>query len=129
MARDPGDPTTKEREDHNATHRPFRSWCPICVNAKGREEAHRKGRGKERSCEATISLDYKTFDQEDDRDDKATAVVYKDDHTTMMFGHVYERKSASVIEKTPTGERSGRKSSSGLHGTSKGHKDWAGRAG
>ena len=50
VARDPGDPTTKEREDHNATHIPFRSWCPICVKAKGREEAHRNGRGKERSC-------------------------------------------------------------------------------
>ena len=43
VARDPGDPTTKEREDHNATHIPFRSWCPICVKAKGREEAHRNG--------------------------------------------------------------------------------------
>ena len=60
-ARDPGDPPTKEREDHNATHIPFRSWCPICVKAKGREEAHRNGRGKERSCKATISFDYKTF--------------------------------------------------------------------
>ena len=34
VARDPGDPTKKEREDHNATHIPFRSWCPICVRAK-----------------------------------------------------------------------------------------------
>ena len=53
VARDPGDPTTKEREDHNATHIPFRSWCPICVKATGREEAHKNGRGKERSCKAT----------------------------------------------------------------------------
>ena len=45
VARDPGDPTKKEREDHNATHIPFRSWCPICVKAKGREEAHRNARG------------------------------------------------------------------------------------
>ena len=36
VARDPGDPATKEREDHNATHILFRSLCPICVNAKGR---------------------------------------------------------------------------------------------
>ena len=33
---------------------------------------------------ATISFDYKTFGQEDDRDDKATAIVYKD-HTKMNF--------------------------------------------
>ena len=85
VARDPGDRTTKEREDHDATHIPFRSWCPICVKAKGREEAHRIGKGKERSCKAKVSLDYKTFGREDDRDDKATATVYKDDHTQMFL--------------------------------------------
>ena len=42
-----------------------------------------------------ISFDYKTFGQEDDRDDKATAIVYKDDHTKTIFGHVCERKGAS----------------------------------
>ena len=47
VARDPGDPTMKEREDHNASHTPFRSWCPIFAKAKGREEAHRNGRRKE----------------------------------------------------------------------------------
>ena len=44
----------------------------------------------------------KTCGEEDDRDDKATAIVYKDDHTKMSFGHVCERKGASdtwVIEK------------------------------
>ena len=56
VARDPGDPTTNEREDRNATHIPFRSWCPICVKEKGREEAHRNERGKERSCEATQTI-------------------------------------------------------------------------
>ena len=56
VARDPGDPTTKEREDHNATHVHFRSWCPICVKAKGREDERRK-----RSCKATISSEYKLF--------------------------------------------------------------------
>ena len=77
------------------------------MKAKGREEANRHGRGKERSCQATISFDYKTFGQEDDRDDKATAIVYKDDHnkddhTNMIFGHGCEQKRASgtrVVEK------------------------------
>ena len=71
-------------------------------------QSERKGGGaqkwkkKERSCKATVSLGYKTFGQEDDRDDKATAIVFKDDHTKMIFGHVCERKGASdtwVIEK------------------------------
>ena len=40
-------------------------------------------------------FDYKTFGQEDDRDDKATASVYKNDHTKMICGHACERKGAS----------------------------------
>ena len=75
VARDPADPTTKEREDHNATHIPFRSWCPIYVKAKGIEQAHRNGRGKERSCKATIAFVYTICGQEDDRDDEATVNV------------------------------------------------------
>jgi len=95
IARDPGDPTLKEREDHNATHVPYRSWCPVCVKAKGKEEAHRNLKGSEKSCKATISFDYKSFGQEADEDDKATAIVYKDDKTKMTFGHVCECKGAS----------------------------------
>ena len=38
------------------------------------------------------------------------------------------REAPSIIQHSPasdaTGELSGRKSSSGLHGTSKGHEDW-----
>ena len=73
---------------------PFCSWCSICVKANGREEARRNGRGKE-SCKATISFDHKTFGQEDERDDIATATVYEDDHTQVIFGHVCERKETS----------------------------------
>ena len=97
VARDPGDPSPVEREEHNATHMPYRSWCPVCVKAKGREEPHRNLKGKERSCIPTISFDYKSFGQEDEVNDKATAVVFKDDHTKMLFGHVCEVKGASDI--------------------------------
>ena len=77
VVRDPGDLTTNVREDHNATHIPFRSWCRICVKSKGREDAHRNRRGEERRCMSTHAFDYRTFGQENDRDDTATAVVYK----------------------------------------------------
>ena len=53
-----------------------------------------------------MSFDCTAFAQEDDRDDKATATVYKDDHTNMIFGHVFGRKGASdtqVIEKIKEG--------------------------
>ena len=97
IARDPGNPTPQEREVHNATHVPYRSWCPICVKAKGKEEAHRDLKGKEKSVKATISFDYKSFGQEGATDDKATALVYRDDKTKMVFGHICEHKGASDV--------------------------------
>ena len=33
----PLEPTQQERELHNLTHLPYRSWCEICVKAKGKE--------------------------------------------------------------------------------------------
>ena len=44
VARNPGDLTDKEVEEHNVTHLPHRSWCPVCVKARGKEEAHKKVR-------------------------------------------------------------------------------------
>ena len=36
VAKDPGAPIEAEIEEHNATHLPHRSWCPICVKAGGK---------------------------------------------------------------------------------------------
>ena len=86
--------TRRRRSEKVTTERTYPSALPSCVKAKGREEAHRNGRGKERSCKATISFDYKTFGQEDDLDDKATAIEHKDDHTKMIFGHGLRAKAS-----------------------------------
>ena len=32
--------TQKEREDHMLTHLPYRSWCKVCVAARGYSHAH-----------------------------------------------------------------------------------------
>ena len=37
-------PSRKEREQHELTHTPYRSWCPHCVRARGRNRAHRAGK-------------------------------------------------------------------------------------
>ena len=36
-------PHPTEVEQHNVTHCPYRSWCRVCVEAAGREDAHRAG--------------------------------------------------------------------------------------
>ena len=38
----PGPPTDAVRMAHNATHVPFRDWCPICVVSRGRSSPHRR---------------------------------------------------------------------------------------
>ena len=30
----------KEREEHELTHIPYRSWCPHCVRGRGRNQPH-----------------------------------------------------------------------------------------
>ena len=38
----PEPPTDAARMAHNATHVPFRDWCPICVASRGRSSTHRR---------------------------------------------------------------------------------------
>ena len=38
--RAPKEPTRDERMRHEATHLPYRSWCPICVRGRGRNAPH-----------------------------------------------------------------------------------------
>ena len=38
----PEGPSKHERETHNLTHIPFRSWCEHCVKGRARKKAHKK---------------------------------------------------------------------------------------
>ena len=42
ILRTPEPPTDAARMAHNATHVPFRDWCPICVASRGRSWARRR---------------------------------------------------------------------------------------
>ena len=61
--RDPGSPTREERKRHYATHMPFRSWCPVCTQGKGKENPHWRKKVKVESDKAEVGLDYKSFGQ------------------------------------------------------------------
>ncbi len=41
-SKSPKDPTRKEKEEHELTHMPFRSWCEDCVKSRARNAHHRK---------------------------------------------------------------------------------------
>ena len=58
VARAPVRPTEEEVEIHNATHVPFRSWCPFCVAGKAKVNSHLQKDVDRPSDVPVISLDY-----------------------------------------------------------------------
>ena len=94
IAKDPTAPTAEEREAHNVTHLPYRSWCSTCVEAKGKEDGHCQKKEGEKSDKPTVGIDYKSFGQSAKEDDKATAIVIRDKSTRNTYAHICERKGA-----------------------------------
>ena len=68
----PQTPSRLEREQHELTHTPYRSWCEHCVRARGRSRPHQK-KSQEEKEEATvprISFDYFFFSEEEEAANK-----------------------------------------------------------
>ena len=49
-------PTKAEREEHDKTHLPFRSWCRHCVRGRGNELPHRSNQCETEGVE--MSFDF-----------------------------------------------------------------------
>ena len=92
LLKDPGSPTQEEVDRHYVTHMPFRSWCPVCVQGKARENPHYRKVGKTTSDKPTIGLDYKSFGESINEDDKRTAIVLRDKATVTTHAHAVQRK-------------------------------------
>ena len=54
----PKAPSKEEIEAHNATHLPYRNWCPWCVAGRRNNTPHRELRDKRGRTEACLHLDY-----------------------------------------------------------------------
>ena len=83
----PKSPSRLEKENHELTHTPYRSWCPHCVRMRGRNTAHKKQEKKEKSWIPRISFDYFFFSQEDESANKNPMIVMVDEET----GETYAR--------------------------------------
>ena len=77
-ARTPCSPTRAEREEHEATHLPFRSWCRFCVSGRSDNPAHRviEDPDGERRGLLEVHLDY-AYLKRDSSDDLLTLLVVK----------------------------------------------------
>ena len=43
----PPQPTPQQIAEHNLTHLPYRNWCPICVQGKGRQDNYKKQQSRQ----------------------------------------------------------------------------------
>ncbi len=95
-ARDPGAPTQAERDAHNTTHLPFRSWCDECV--QGRKDAPAHFRTKRAAGDVPeVSFDY-AFVRRDDEEKLATILVMGDRDTKAVRAWVLPHKGADLVE-------------------------------
>ena len=91
IARSPYSPTQDEKEKHNATHLPYGNWCPVCVQAKGKEDDHKRAKKSAEEEVETIVMDYKAFGH-DDEDDTITAIRMRAKKTSMTAAFVCTMK-------------------------------------
>ena len=63
----PTQPTKQEMEEHALTHMPYRSWCPICVKAKGKKDAYKQQQSKQ----PVIQIDFAYFKTSEDEQNLA----------------------------------------------------------
>ena len=83
-------PSRAEVEHHNLTHIPYRSWCPICVAARRKNNAHRSGQEKERTV-PLLCADY-CFVRESSDDDLLSVLVGRIYPSTSLVAVPCERK-------------------------------------
>merc|ERR1712155_321583 len=48
----------REREEHELTHLPYRSWCAHCVRGRGRSTAHKRKGDREKDETPRVAMDY-----------------------------------------------------------------------
>lgn len=70
IRKSPKMPTKAEREAHEATHIPFRSWCEDCVKSRARNKPHFDSKGEDPLEEVKVprvALDYFFMSKADER--------------------------------------------------------------
>ena len=87
-------PSRMEKEMHELTHTPYRSWCPHCVRMRGRNTAHKKKVHKEKSWVPRISFDYFFFSQEDEQANKNPMIVMVDEETGEHTQEAFPKKES-----------------------------------
>ena len=97
VRRVPKGPTQREREEHEATHIPYRSWCKHCVRGRAPNRPHRAAPKEEDEEERErrvprISMDYFFMGQEGEKASECPMLVMVDESTGNCYMRAVGRK-------------------------------------
>ena len=95
-AKSPLAPTRAEREAHEATHLPFRSWCAACVAGRRDNPPHSK-MPEEEHFVPEVLMDY-AFVRRGDEKETITILVVKDRGTRAIRAAVLRQKGIALDE-------------------------------
>ena len=91
----PKGPTKQEREEHECTHIPFRTWCHICTGARGVASPHlREERTEDSSRRPVICMDYFFMNTEDNPITKM--LILKDDKSGQGMATIVPAKGTAA---------------------------------
>ena len=97
VRRAPKGPTKREKEEHEATHIPYRDWCRHCVKGRAPNRPHRVGAkqgdqdDKERQV-PRIAMDYFFLAREGERASEFPMLVMVDEETGNKYMRAVGRK-------------------------------------
>ena len=111
VIRDPGQPTAKQRQEHEVTHVPYRSWCPHCVRGRAKGRPRKRVPDQEGPDIPRAAVDYCFFTRkgtesgkeiaEEDRNDpnkNQTVLVMKEATTHMTWAYPVDKKGVGDEE-------------------------------
>ena len=87
----PQQPTEQERREHELTHLPYRSWCPTCVQSKGKQGNHPKQTSKTPVIQVDLMY-YKALGEKQ----TTSFLTAVDIETGMYMGIQFEDKTQHV---------------------------------
>ena len=105
---DPGQPTRGQREEHNLTHFPFRSWCRACVLGRAKDKPSRKIKAQfAESVLPRVRMDYCFLTEDVDKESgehgetevesartTITVAVMQDSLTKSVWAYAVESKGS-----------------------------------
>ena len=87
----------QEREEHNKTHCPYRSWCDVCVKARGMNAPHKRKTEREKETEIPrISMDYFYMSKKDEEAKENPVLVIVNEMTNERYARATGKKGVGT---------------------------------